>query len=209
MNRWWSCVVVVIVVALDGSKGIRLGPSGLGYAADAVSLELVLTANRPEIEIDLFGKSAEEFRALLEEWAGTDKLPAQEVDFTLELKNRTDKPVVVRLWNGDGAALTWTLKGPGVFDVAAVKDPPAGRVEPLHREIAPGKSVAFPIKALLHGKRGVERRMYFTEAGEYRLTARMETQAAVFDARREVQPNFQPLVLESKAVEVKVSVKER
>ena len=44
--------------------------------------------------------------------------------------------------------------------------------------IAPGKSLTYPLTALQYGDRGSHERAYWTQEGEYTLTARYQTAVA-------------------------------
>jgi hypothetical protein len=100
--------------------------------------------------------------------------PAPAVDLTLEIKNTSDKPVTV--WtSGDPVVLTLMLKGQGAVNVQSGGPMTLEFRLPKGVEIAPGKTHEVAIKSLVSGMRGVTHYAYWTEPGEYELTATLRT----------------------------------
>lgn len=98
-------------------------------------------------------------------------LPAPpEVDLVLELKNPTDAPISI-LVGSDAGALELKLEGDGAVTVdsrrAFTREFRFGK----QVEIAPGKTYEIPIKQLSFGFRNLGTYAYWTEPGEYKLSA--------------------------------------
>jgi hypothetical protein len=71
--------------------------------------------------------------------------------------------------------------------------------------LAPGKTYSMPIKSLQHGFRGVSKSTYWTEPGEYTITASFKT--AISPApkgSKEAEKGFGNALLVSEPVKVKV-----
>jgi hypothetical protein len=92
------------------------------------------------------------------------------VDLVLELKNETEKAIVI-IVGSDAGALDLKLDGPGAVTV----QPPKAFTREFRGgkkvEIAPGKTHEIPIMQLMHGLRGLATHSYWTEPGEYTITA--------------------------------------
>ena len=92
------------------------------------------------------------------------------VDLTLRITNTTDKDVTISV-GGDDSQMQLTLEGPGAVTVnnlvAMTMEFRMGR--PV--TIAPGKTYEQKITSLAFGMRGISQHAYWTEAGDYTLTA--------------------------------------
>ena len=139
-------------------------------------LEISVTGKTTRYTLDLGGQTAGEFKKAVQaaEKAGRRPPAAPAVDLAVEIKNVSDKPV--RVWiTGDPVVLTLTLKGQGAVNAA----PPLAFTEefrsPRAVEIAAGKTHTIPVKVLVSGYRGAAHWAYWTEPGEYELTATMKT----------------------------------
>src|SRR5262249_14843423 len=147
--------------------------------ADA-PIEIQLVARKDTYPLDLGGKSAAEFtqHVRAEEAKVLDRpagLPtAAEVDLVLELRN-TGKQEVTLTLGGDASTLTLELKGPGALSAVSQRAFTEKPVPGTPVTIGPGKSHALPITRLSYGKRGVQYRAYWTQAGEYTITAKLRT----------------------------------
>jgi hypothetical protein len=139
-------------------------------------LKAELKAKETKFVLDLGGLSLDDFTKLLDE-AGKSKVrmpkgPA--VDFTLVLTNTSEK--AIQVWkSGDPFLIDFTLTGPGVKQLAP---PIAMTMEfriPVSVEVAPGKTLEFPIKSLVGGMRGASTYTYWTKPGEYELAATVKT----------------------------------
>jgi hypothetical protein len=132
-----------------------------------------LVAAKTTYTLDLDGKTGEEFRKMLKEAKGNfPKAPA--VELTLELKNTSDKPV--KIWiGGDPTRLDLDLTGKGAVNVDAQRFFTRIFYAPKELELGPGKSHKIKITALQYGFRGIAKRAYWTEPGDYKLSASFVT----------------------------------
>ncbi len=142
---------------------------------EGTPLELSVTG-KAKYTLDLGGQTADEFKKAVDAAAKAGRRPAAApaVELTVEIKNTSDKAVHVWI-SGDPVVLTLTLKGKGAVNVA----PPLAFTEefrsPKAVEIPAGKTHTIPVKALVSGYRGAAHWAYWTEAGEYELTATLKT----------------------------------
>ncbi len=97
--------------------------------------------------------------------------PPPPVNLALELRNTTDRTMSVWV-AGPQAELRLDLRGPGVASVP-VKEKAA--VKPQAVELRPGESHVLRINRLTDGRRS----WYWTEPGDYTLTARFTTRATI------------------------------
>jgi hypothetical protein len=135
----------------------------------ATALTVALISNRDKDVYPLNpDQSGEAFRKSL---AGNGKKPpASKVGLALRVTNPTDHDIVLN-WGGDDSNISLTLTGEGAVTVADTV--------PMTREfrtgkattIGPGKSFDIALDSLSGGLRGVSQLSWFTEVGEYRLSA--------------------------------------
>jgi hypothetical protein len=92
------------------------------------------------------------------------------VDLTFRITNTTDKPVTIEM-GGDNSQMILKLEGPGAVtmdnNVAMTMEFRMG--SPV--TIAPGKTYDLNIASLAFGVRGISKYAYWTEPGDYHLTA--------------------------------------
>jgi hypothetical protein len=133
--------------------------------------------------------------------------PAPKVDLKLVVKN-TSKDTI-QVWNaGDSVKVTLSLTGKGAVShtprlafTTDFKLPKAVKVEA-------GKSVEFPIKALVGGFRGGSEYSYWTAAGEYELTATLSTGVSPAPKGADAADDgFGVVQVASKAVKITVEAK--
>jgi hypothetical protein len=167
-----GAVGVALVVFAVAGLAKEAKPKDAGKTEPpGVPLELRLVAKKATYQLDLGGKTADEFRKQLQEAEKSGKSPPPPaVDLVLELKNTGTKDVQVKL-DGDDSRIILHLKGKGAVSIeprkAFTQEFRNGRVVTL----APGKSESIKIKSLDYGFRGVAQQAYWTEAGEYSLAA--------------------------------------
>ncbi len=119
--------------------------------------------------------SSDELKKQLKDAEKTGRYPTPPVfEMALEVRNRSDKEVQV--WHkGDPVSVTFELKGPG----AAKRTPRLAFTAIYHVpqaiKLAPGKSLTMPLRGLTGGFRGASEYTYWTEPGEYTLTAKLNT----------------------------------
>jgi hypothetical protein len=129
------------------------------------------------------------------------------VDLVIEIKNTTDKDV--QFWvSGDPVHVNLQLKGPGAV---TVKPPIAFTREfrlPRPMTLKAGKSHSIPVAQLRYGHRGASEYAYWTEPGEYTLTATFNT--GISPAPANVKPQadgFGRVILTSEPIKIKVEGK--
>lgn len=169
------------------SVSLIVGFAGLSAAEDkqparpkadpeGTPLELTITGKTVKYTLDTGGLSTADYKAMIEaavKKGGRPPAPPT-VDLTVEIKNTSDKPVTV--WTkGDPVVLELELKGKGAINA----NPPLAFTQefriPSGTEIAPGKSISIPVKALVSGHRGASKFSYWTEPGDYELVATLRT----------------------------------
>jgi hypothetical protein len=170
-------VIAATVLLAFGVLAAAQAPRGRGRGA--VPAPLTLEANLVVAQ-DTYtlpaARIGEEFRKQTQtaNRAGNAMPAPPDVDLTLELKNTGAAPVVVTL-DADSCRVNLKLEGPGAVNVDAnvmmTMEFRGGR----QATIDPGKSLSIPIKSLRHGLRGISKLAYWTEPGEYTLTASYTT----------------------------------
>ena len=135
-------------------------------------IELSIVGKVSEYELDLAGKTGEEYAKMIaeaEEKGGQMPRPPK-VDLKLVVKNTSDKTISVYK-SGDSVVLDLELKGKGAVAAAPNLAFTADFRMPQAVEIAAGKSVEFPLTTLTSGFRGASKFAYWTAPGEYELIA--------------------------------------
>lgn len=165
-------------------KSVSLSLAALLCAAPAVlgadeksPLELKVVATKDGYA---WGRdqAPKEFKKMLDEMAekikkGEDpgRMPnPPAVDLMLQITNKSDKEVTVYV-GGDSNQVTLDLKGPGVVALKPLLGFTADFRLPKAESIAPGKSYNLQVKQLSDGFRGASRWIYWTEPGEYTISA--------------------------------------
>src|SRR5262249_37815639 len=107
--------------------------------------------------------------------AAGGKLPdSPKVDLVLELKNTGDKDITVWV-GGDATRLNLDLQGKGAISVTARRAFTSDFRMPKPGKLEAGKTTEIPIAGLSYGFRGAEKQAWWTEPGEYTLTATYST----------------------------------
>src|SRR5437879_4577423 len=134
-----------------------------------------LVAKTTSYSLDLGGKSGDEFRKLLKDAEKAGKVPASpKVDLVLQLKNTSDKDV--KIWtSGDPVQLNLDLQGKGAVSVTARQAFTQEFRSPTAITIPAGKTHEIPIASLTYGFRGLAMQAYWTEPGDYMLSASLKT----------------------------------
>jgi hypothetical protein len=172
MRHWWWLSVAGVLTLLGGGvahgQGAKDGP-----------VELKLIAKKDRYAWDGGGLTPAEFRKQLDKLAedqknkkgGLGPLPsAPAVDLLLQITNTSKDDVTVHV---GGTANVWTfeLKGPGVVTLVNTAPMPAIIILPRAVTLKPRESFDVPVKKLMDGRRGASRLLYWTEPGEYTLSA--------------------------------------
>jgi hypothetical protein len=173
------------------SLAVILGLAGVTRAEDKkdtgpkadpadTPLELKITGEKTTYPLETGGQSPAEYKKAIEAAAnpkggfGGRPPAAPKVDLSVEIKNTSDKPVMV--WTkGDPVVLTLELKGEGAANIS----PPLAFTQefrlPQAVTIPAGKSVSIPVKSLTSGFRGASVFSYWTKPGDYELVAKLKT----------------------------------
>jgi RNA polymerase sigma factor (sigma-70 family) len=171
-----------------------------------VPLEAKLVAKKATYTLDLGGKTPEEFRNLLKD----TELPAPAVDLELEFRNTGDKAItfLVGGFNPD-VPLLLKLDGPGAVNKTLRALPNLKpSVSPEQVTLAPGKTHTLPIKSLMTERLNREgTASYWTEPGEYTLTATYKTAVSPVPAGVKVSGGFGPVEVVSAPVKLKVGAR--
>ncbi|MBX9677683.1 MAG: hypothetical protein K2X38_02885 [Gemmataceae bacterium] len=150
--------------------GVWLLTAGAVHA-EAAKLELKIVGVAEKYELDRGGKTKEEYEKSLQGGKRLVKAPAPpKVDLKLQIVN-AGKETVTLFVGGDPNVVTLNLKGPGVVEVTPAIAMTREFRLPKAVNIEPGKAFDIPLPKLSDGLRGVSRNVYWTEEGEYTLTA--------------------------------------
>jgi hypothetical protein len=141
-------------------------------------------------------QTGEDVRRRIRAGARGGQMPAPpDVDMTLELKNSGATPVSFAV-DSDASYVTLALEGPGAVtadsNLAMTMEFRLGRGVTL----APGQTHTIPIKSLRFGVRGISKQAYWTEPGEYTLTASYTTHPP--------EQNDQQTTIKAPAVKIQV-----
>jgi hypothetical protein len=181
MVRWTGIGVVTAVLTVPVLSADDKGkePPKAGTDPAGAPLELKVVAKTTDYKLDLGGKSAEEFSKAVMDAERGGKLPTPPaVELTLELKNTGEKDVEVWAVGGDPVVLSLTLEGPGAVNVKGRQAFTREFRVPKPVTIAPGKAYTYELKSLAHGFRMAAEQAYWTEPGNYTLTAKLKTAVA-------------------------------
>jgi hypothetical protein len=170
-------VTVVSVFLLAAASAPATGPAPVPGPKNEQGLTAVLMADKATYTLDP-AQSGKDFRDRLSPpgnarggrgpAGGLPKPPA--VDLTMRITNNSDKDVTIMV-GGDDSQMQLKLAGPGAVTVenmvAMTMEFRIGK--PV--TIAPGKTYDTKITSLAFGMRGISQYAYWTEPGEYTLTA--------------------------------------
>jgi hypothetical protein len=131
-------------------------------------LTATLTSAQESYKLDA-AQSGADFRKKLDPKNGNAP-KASKVDLKLTLTNNTEKEIKFN-YGGDETTIKFTLKGEGAVTIEPMMAMTMEYRMGNPTTIAPGKTFEIPIKSLAGGMRGVSQLSYFTEAGDYTLTA--------------------------------------
>ncbi len=134
-----------------------------------------LVAKKATYTLDLGGKTGEEYRKMLKDAEKGGRMPAPPaVDLVLEITNTSDQDV--KIWSGgDPVMLSLALAGPSAINAKPLLAFTTDFRGPTATTLAPGKSLSIPITKLAYGFRGAAAMSFWTEPGEYKLTATYTT----------------------------------
>jgi len=164
------CACVAAVHAADGKK-----PTPAKNVPESTPITASLEGDDTST-LDLGGKTAAEFEALLKSESALDKgLPKPPaVKLKLVLKNTADTEIRI-FEKGDPITVELALTGPGVLSVAPRLAMTMEFRMPVAVKLAPGKTLEIPLTQLASGKRGAGTYHYWTKPGDYELVATFNT----------------------------------
>jgi hypothetical protein len=140
-----------------------------------VPLEAGLIAKEDTYVLDLGGKTPEEFKKAVEEGMKTGKQPElPAVDLVLEITNKSDKDVTI-WFKGDAVTYDLDLKGPGAVSAPSGLPFDTKLHTPEAMTLEAGKTHIIKLSSLQYGFRGASHRAYWTQTGDYTLTATYKT----------------------------------
>lgn len=173
-------------------------------------IKATLVAKTTTYKFDLGDMKAEDFKKTLKEIEkdGKSPPPPPAVEMTLELKNTSDKDVQV--WtSGTPIYVDLDLTGRGAVTIKPRLLRPAIFILPKPTTIAPGKTHSIPVTVLKSGSRGDTNWSYWTEPGEYTLTASFKTgiSPAPKDAKDVGKDGFAPVTIKAEPIKIKVEGK--
>jgi len=169
-------------------------------------VELTLIAKKTTYAWDAGGLTPEEFRKQLDKLKEDSKKkggfgaklpPAPVVDLVLKFTN-TGKEAVTIYLGGDPNQYVFELKGPGVVTMPNPGPMTLEFRNPKAVTLKPGESHEIVVTKLMDGMRGVGRAVYWTEVGDYTLSAAYQ----LSDAQGQ-----RTAVLKSEPVKLKVEMK--
>ncbi len=167
-----------------------------------------LVAKKTTFTLDLGGKSADEFKKAVKDGEKAGKLPEPPaVDLVLEVTNTSDKEV--EIWfKGDAVKHELELKGNGVLNAAPLLAFTTEFRVPEAMMLAPGKTHSTVLRSMKYGFRGVSQQAYWTETGDYTLTASFKTglKPAPKDAKN-VEDGLAKVTVTSEPIKLKVEAK--
>ncbi|HVT82141.1 MAG TPA: hypothetical protein VHM90_15975 [Phycisphaerae bacterium] len=103
--------------------------------------------------------------------AGGGSLPAPpQVDMVLRITNTTDKDITIGT-GGDDSQINLKLEGPGAVSMENLVAMTMEFRISKQTTLAPGKTLDIKVASLAYGMRGISQHAYWTEPGEYTLTA--------------------------------------
>jgi hypothetical protein len=186
-------VLTGMTALADDDKAPKADPKG-------TPMELSITAKKTTYPLGE-ARPAEELKKLARAGGRMPKPP--EVELKAVVKNTGDKPL--RLWTkGDPVVPTLELKGEGAVNVEPKLAFTLEFRTPEAVEVAPGKTVEIPVKALASGFRGQSRYSYWTRPGEYELVAKLKTGVNPIPEGAKEQDGFGVVTLTSAPVKLKV-----
>jgi hypothetical protein len=203
-----------LICGLAGSVfGDEKANDGKGKADPASTpLALTITGKTTKYTLDTGSMTPEEYKKAIEAAAGGKALgrpPAPPaVDLVLELKNTSDKAVMV--WTkGDPVVITLDLKGKGAANAMPLLAFTTDFRLPEAVEIAAGKTYEFPLKSLTSGFRGASKFSYWTAPGDYELTATLKTgMSPAPKGAKEDMDGFGTVTVSSPAFKITVEAKQ-
>jgi hypothetical protein len=174
-----------------------------------VPVEARLESKKTSYTLDLGGKTGEEFRTQVKGGETTRAYPpAPQVDLVLHLRNTGDKDVDIKI-GGTSTVVTLDLAGPGALSVP-LKGQITSKIAiaPKVVTLKPGQSEMVSINSLSYGFKG-SHRAYWTEPGEYTLSASYKTSVSPAPkGATDAGNGFGNVTITSAPIKIKVTARE-
>ena len=147
-------------------------------AEENSKVKLSVIAKNTIYQLDTGGLSTKAYKqklldlkmALMKGEETADPPAAPAIDLSLEIKNISMEEITIYV-GGNPCFHTFEIKGPGVVELNPRLIRAAIFAFPRAIKLAAGKSYELPIHKLADGSHGDSRWIYWTETGEYTLTA--------------------------------------
>ncbi|OAI38927.1 hypothetical protein AYO40_01435 [Planctomycetaceae bacterium SCGC AG-212-D15] len=197
------CLYVASLAALLMGCAENVDPASAKARKDPArpKLEARMVVNKTTYALDLGGKTAEEFQRGIEAVKPFDPLPASPaVDMVFEIVNAGENPLSVTIWD---SMMQLDLKGPGVLDRQQIA---MNCIPPPPLTLKPGEVHKIPIKQLGYFSGKGTHSLYWTQPGEYTLSASLSVDVAPGDAAANAPRTTLPL--RSEPVKLKVEKKD-
>jgi hypothetical protein len=172
-SLWAVASLVACAIAIPAAKAQKDEAKSEPLGAH---VEAKLVTKKATYSLDLGGKSADDFKKALAAAAATGDYPdPPQVDLVLELVNTSDKDVKIKI-GGTTTVIGLELKGKGAVSVP-LKNRATNKlaIVPKVVTLAAGKSASVPITGLAFGYKNSTDAAYWTETGEYSLSASYKT----------------------------------
>lgn len=178
MKTMVKCGLAVVVLGTVALPGPGDAIPKAGTEPRGVPLDATLTAREATYALDLGGVKPETFRRQIAEGDSTGVYPlTPRVDLQLEIRNTSRKEIQVR-FRGTRQIILLYLEGPGAVSVTYKRRTTDRTFSPGEAiTIGPGKSQTLRITTLTYGVRDGQG-AYWTEPGDYTLTASFRTEVA-------------------------------
>jgi hypothetical protein len=163
-----------------------------------------IVAKTATYKLDLGGKTADDFKKELKDAEKSGKLPAPPaVEMTLELKNTSKEDVQVWV-GGDPFVISLELKGTGAVTLKPNLIMTQEFRTPKAVKIEAGKTHSIPLTSLKAGYRGISELAYWTEPGEYTLSASIKTGISPAPKDIKAEDGFGMVTLKTEPIKIKV-----
>jgi hypothetical protein len=195
----YSSLLVLFLLALPVLAEDKADPTKSNLPVEA---KLVLKKTTFKLEL-----ASDELKKQLKEAEKTGRYPMPPMfEMALEVRNRSDK--AVQVWQkGDPVTVTLELKGPGAVTHKPRLAFTTIYFAPQAVKLEPGKNVSIPLKGLIGGFRNASEYTYWTEPGEYTLTAKFNTGISPAPEGLKVEEGFARVSIPSDSVKITVEGK--
>jgi len=170
-----------------------------------IPVDAKLSVKTTKFKLDL---TADELKKQLKAAEKTGRYPMPPAfEMTLELRNVSKQDVQV--WHkGDPVFVSFELKGPGAVTHKPLLAFTSDFRVPTAVKLEPGKSLTIPLKGLIGGFRNASEYTYWTEPGEYTLTAKLKTGISPAPEGLKAQEDgFAPVTIPSDSIKITVEGK--